>query len=88
MNKLEYQSNGQPVAIDFAELREKLGYKTYKPRIGSVGRALIKAVKEGNRRSIGWLKLQLDELFKKDRKAQFRRKKKEPQCKQKIKQQI
>lgn len=76
MDKIEYQSNGQPVAVCFEDLREKLGYKTYKPRIGSVGRALIKAVKEGNRRSISWLKPQLDELFKKDRKAQFSRRKK------------
>lgn len=65
--EIEYQSNGQPVAVDFEDLKEKLGYKTYKPRIGNVGRALIKLSKEGNHRSIGWLKHQLDELSQKDR---------------------
>lgn len=77
MNKTEYQSNGQPVVIDFEDLREKLGYKVYKPRIGSVGKALIKAVaQEGKSRSSGWLKHQLDELFKKDRKSHFSKGKK------------
>ena len=69
--EIEYQSNGQPVAVDFEDLREKLGYKVYKPRIGSVGKALIKAAQEGKSRSSGWLKHQLDELFKKDRKSHF-----------------
>ena len=64
--KIEYQSNGQPVAVDFEDLKEKLGYKIYKPRIGNLGKALIKASKEGNHRSIGWLKKQLDILSKKD----------------------
>lgn len=76
MNKTEYQSNGQPVAIDFEDLREKLGYKVYKPRIGSVGKALIKTAQEGKSRSSGWLKHQLDELFKKDRKSHFSKGKK------------
>lgn len=67
IKEIEYQSNGQPIAVDFEDLREKLGYKIYKPRIGSVGKALYKAIKEGNHRSIGWLKNQLDELSKKDR---------------------
>ena len=64
---MKYQSNGQPVALSFEDLKEKLGYKTYKPRIGILGKELIKTTKEGNQRSIGWLKKQLDELFKKDR---------------------
>lgn len=67
MNKIEYQSNGQPIATDFTDLRAKLGYKVYEPKIGSMGRALIKASKEGNHRSIGWLKHQLDNFFKKER---------------------
>jgi hypothetical protein len=64
---IEYQSNGRPVAIDFDDLKEKLGYKTYKPRIGTLGQALIQATKGEHHRSIGWLKHQLDELFRKDR---------------------
>lgn len=64
---MEYQSNGQPVALNFEDLKEKLGYKTYQPKLGSLGKALVKASKESNHRSIGWLKHQLDELFKKDR---------------------
>ena len=28
MEEIEYQSNGQPVAVDFEDLKEKLGYKT------------------------------------------------------------
>ena len=76
IKEIEYQSNGQPVAVDFEDLKEKLGYKIYKPRIGNLGKALIKASKEGNHRSIGWLKHQLDELFKKDR-QQLNKKKKD-----------
>lgn len=68
MDKIEYQSNGQPIAVDFEDLREKLGYKVYKPRIGSFGRALIKASKEGKSGSSSLIKHQLDLLFKKDRK--------------------
>lgn len=74
MKEIEYQSNGQPIAVDFEDLREKLGYKIYKPRIGSVGKALYKAIKEGNHRSIGWLKNQLDELSKKDRQKMNKKK--------------
>lgn len=85
MNKTEYQSNGQPVAVDFEDLKEKLGYKTYKPRIGNIGRALIKLcrnelysshsrTKEGNHRSIGWLKHQLDELYRKDKQKMNKKK--------------
>lgn len=72
--EIEYQSNGQPVAVDFEDLKEKLGYKTYKPRIGNVGRALIKLSKEGNHRSIGWLKHQLDELYRKDKQKMNKKK--------------
>lgn len=64
MKEIEYQSNGQPVFITLEDLKEKLGYKSRKPKIGILGKALIKATKEGNRRSVGWMKKQLDELFK------------------------
>lgn len=74
MEEIEYQSNGQPIAISFEDLKVKLGYPIHPPRIGSLGKALIKASKEGNRRSIGWLKHQLDELYKKDR-QKFNKKK-------------
>lgn len=74
MKEIEYQSNGQPIAVDFEDLREKLGYKIYKPRIGSVGKALYKAIKEGNHRSIGWLKNQLDELYRKDKQKMNKKK--------------
>ena len=74
MEKTEYQSNGQPIAVDFEDLREKLGYKIYKARIGSVGKALYKAIKEGNHRSIGWLKNQLDELYRKDKQKMNKKK--------------
>lgn len=69
MNKKEikYQSNGQPVAVNFEDLKEKLGYRTYKPRVGSLGKALVKAIKGKDIRSIGWLKHQLDIFFKKNR---------------------
>lgn len=72
--KIEYQSNGQPVAVNFEDLKEKLGYRTYKPRIGNLGRALIQASKKSNQRSIGWLKKQLDELFRKDRQLNNKKK--------------
>ena len=76
MGEIEYQSNGQPIAVNFEDLKEKLGYKTYKPRIGILGQALIKLAKEGNQGSIGWLKEQLDELARKDRQI-FKKKKKD-----------
>lgn len=76
MNEIEYQSNGQPYSIDIEDLREKLGYKVYKPRIGNVGKALVKAINVSKSRSIGWLKHQLDELFKKDRSTHFSKRKK------------
>lgn len=64
---IEYQSNGQPIYSDFNDLRAKLGYKVYTPRIGSLGKALLRASKEKHQRSIGWLRHQLDELFRKQR---------------------
>lgn len=70
--EIEYQSNGQPVAYNFEDLKEKLGYKTYSPRIGSMGRALIKASK--NQRSIKWLKNHLDTYFRNLRHEQKERK--------------
>lgn len=71
--EIEYQSNGQPVAVDFDDLRKKLGYRVYEPKIGSMGRALIKASK--SKSQVGRLiKSQLDELFKKDRQSHFKRK--------------
>lgn len=45
------------------ELFEKLGYKTYQPKIGSLGRAIMEASK--HHRSISWLKKQLDVYFNK-----------------------
>lgn len=62
--------------LDFDGLKEQLGYKVYKPRIGNVGRALIKASKEGNQRSVGWMKPMLDELFKKTKTSTQKRKEK------------
>jgi hypothetical protein len=64
MAKIEYQSNGQPFFITLEDLKTSLGYKAFKPRIGSLGKALIKATKRGNHRSVSWLKKQLDELLK------------------------
>lgn len=48
--------------LDYEDLIKKSGYKVYKPKVGSVGRALIKASKSHG--SIGWLKNQLDTYFK------------------------
>ena len=76
MGEIEYQSNGQPIAVNFEDLKEKLGYKTYRPKIGLLGQALIKLAKEGNQGSIGWLKEQLDELARRDR-LMFKKKKKD-----------
>ena len=45
-SKMKYQSNGQPVATSYEDLLEKLGYKTYKPRMGNLGRALLEASKK------------------------------------------
>lgn len=75
MEEIEYQSNGQPIAVDFEDLKIKLGYRIQKPRVGSLGQALIKASQEGNQRSIGWLKKQLDILSKKDNHKMKKKKK-------------
>ena len=70
--QIEYQSNGQPVAVDFDDLRRKLGYKVYEPKIGSMGRALIKASK--NKSKVGrWIKNSLDIFFKKERNTHFKK---------------
>lgn len=61
--EIEYQSNGQPVAIDFEDLKEKLGYKVYKPRLGTLGKALLEAGK--NQRSDNFLKRYCDSYFRK-----------------------
>lgn len=70
--EIKYQSNGQPYHISFEDLKAKLGYKTYQPKIGNVGRALMNASK--NHRSIKWLKNHLDTYFKKirDNKKEFK----------------
>lgn len=73
--KFKQQSNKQPIFIDFEDLKEKLGYRVYKPRIGILGKALIKLSKRENQRSIGWLKHQLDELFMKNKRKKTRNKK-------------
>lgn len=63
MNKYRYT---QPDFVSYEELFEKLGYKkTYQPKIGSFGRALMEASK--NHRSVSWLKNQLDTYFEKIR---------------------
>ena len=74
MNTAKYQSNGQPIFLDFTDLKEKLGYTTRKPKVGSLGRALIKASKESNQGSIKWLKNHLDTFFKKNRQQKIKKK--------------
>jgi len=49
--------------IDYADLLKKLGYKSYRPRIGTLGRALLEASK--NQRSDNFLKRYWDSYFKK-----------------------
>lgn len=49
--------------LSFEDLLEKLGYRTYKPRIGSLGRSLLEASK--NQRSNNFLKKYWDSYFKK-----------------------
>lgn len=61
--------------IDFEDLLKKLGYKNYKPRIGTLGRALLEASK--NQRSDNFLKRYWDSYFKKlrqQRKGQNKKK--------------
>lgn len=48
--------------IDYEDLLKKLGYKSYKPRIGTLGRALLEASK--NQRSDNFLKRYWDSYFK------------------------
>lgn len=61
---MKYKKYAQPDFLTYEELFEKLGYKkTYQPRIGNVGRAIMEASK--SHRSIGWLKNQLDTYFEK-----------------------
>lgn len=75
MDKIEYQSNGQPVAVCFEDLLKKLGYKRYTPKIGTLGRALLKASK--NQRSDNFLKRYWDSYYKKlrqQRKGQNKKK--------------
>ena len=50
--------------ITHQDLLQKLGHKEYKPKLGGLGRALIEAANQG---SIGWMKKQLDLMFKKVR---------------------
>ena len=52
--------------LDFTDLIKKAGYKVYEPKLGNVGRALIKASKA--HRSIGWLRNQLEGCLKKQQK--------------------
>lgn len=61
--------------IDYEDLLKKLGYKNYKPRIGTLGRALLEASK--NQRSDNFLKRYWDSYFKKlrqQRKGQNKKK--------------
>ena len=56
----------QPEFVSYEELFEKLGYKkSYQPKIGNLGRAIMEASK--NHRSVSWLKEQLDAYFEKIR---------------------
>lgn len=73
VNKMKYKSIKN--YLDFNDLKEKLGYKTYKPRIGNIGRALIKLSKEGDYKTLGWLKHQLNIFFKKGRQKMNKKKK-------------
>lgn len=59
--------------INYEDLLEKSGYWQYKPRFGTLGQELIKT---GNQGSIGWLKNQLDSMFKKIRQNKFRKRNK------------
>lgn len=65
--------------IDVNDLKEKIGVRTYKPKMGVMFRALIELSKSDSQ--VGQLiKSQLDELFKK-----FRKKKKKKRTKEQIK---
>lgn len=43
--EIEYQSNGLPRYVGIEDLKEKLGYPSHKPRLGSLGRAILTANK-------------------------------------------
>lgn len=49
--------------IGYEDLLQKLGYKTYKPKLGTLGRALLKASK--NQKPDNFLKKYWDIYFKK-----------------------
>ena len=49
--------------ITYEDLLESLGYRTYKPRLGTLGKALLEASK--NQRSNNFLKRYWDSYFKK-----------------------
>lgn len=69
-------SRKQEVIRDYLsheDLLQQLGYNFYKPKTGSLGRAIIQASK--NHRSIGWLKSQLDTYFKRQNKSKKGKKK-------------
>jgi hypothetical protein len=59
--------------LSHEDLLQQLGYNFYKPKTGSLGRAIIQASK--NHRSIGWLKNQLDTYFKRHNKNKKGKKK-------------
>ena len=49
--------------IDYADLIEKSGYRTNKPRMNSLGKAFIEAVNKSQGRLAGKIKKQLDSYF-------------------------
>lgn len=59
--------------LDFEDLKNQLGYRTYQPKLGSVGQALITHIKERKLRSIGGVNNPLELLYK-THKYKFKRK--------------
>lgn len=59
--------------LSHEDLLQQLGYNFYKPKTGSLGRAIIQASKSN--KSIGWLKNHLDTYFKKQNKNKKGKKK-------------
>ena len=51
--------------LDFEDLIKKSGYKVYKPKIGSVGRALIKASKSSGTANTRYAGVRFSELVSK-----------------------
>lgn len=49
--------------INYEDLKEKLGYRTYKPRLGVLGKALLEASKK--QKANNFLKRYWDSYFKK-----------------------